>query len=95
MATGDTTQGSLCLELGAETICGTLADERGNERRFWGWLELSGALEELRGIDAGAGAPMFTKLPPSTTNQPHPLESPPCLARGGPGSREPNPYGDP
>jgi hypothetical protein len=68
MATGDTTQVLLCLELGAETIRGTLADERGNEWRFWGWLELSGVLDELRGVDAGA--PMFTKPRRSTRNQP-------------------------
>jgi hypothetical protein len=42
----------LRLDLATETISGTLADEHGDERPFWGWLELSGALEELRGANA-------------------------------------------
>ena len=46
--TRQTTLVTLCLDLGTHTIRGTLADEQGNERPFWGWLELSGALDELR-----------------------------------------------
>jgi hypothetical protein len=42
----------LRLDLATETISGTLADAQGDERPFWGWLELSGALDELRGADA-------------------------------------------
>jgi hypothetical protein len=52
MPTGHTTLVTLRLELGANTIRGRLADEHGNERPFWGWLELSGALDELRGANA-------------------------------------------
>lgn len=44
---------SLRLELGTETISGTLQDERGLERAFWGWLELSAALDQTRGVDSG------------------------------------------
>jgi hypothetical protein len=51
MATPDTTHVTLGLALGADTIRGTLADDHGNERAFWGWLELSRALDELRGAD--------------------------------------------
>jgi hypothetical protein len=71
MATGDTTQVTLYLAVGAETIHGTLADEHGNERPFWGWLELSGALDELRAGDAfpegGATTPGWES--PTETNQ--------------------------
>jgi hypothetical protein len=44
----ETTLVTLRVDLATETISGTLADERGDERPFWGWLELSGALDELR-----------------------------------------------
>jgi hypothetical protein len=30
-----------------------LSDAQGNERPFWGWLKPSGALDEIRGADAG------------------------------------------
>ena len=42
---------TLRLDLATETISGTLADEQGDQRPFWGWLELSGALEELRAAE--------------------------------------------
>lgn len=48
----ETTLVTLRLDLATETISGTLADEQGDQRPFWGWLELSGALDELRGGDA-------------------------------------------
>jgi hypothetical protein len=44
---------TLRLKLGTETISGTLEDLRGGERPFWGWLELSAALDQTRGIDPG------------------------------------------
>ena len=50
--TAETTLVTLRLDLATETISGTLADAQGDERPFWGWLELSGALEELRGAEA-------------------------------------------
>jgi hypothetical protein len=43
---------TLRLDLATDTISGTLADERGNERPFWGWLELSTALDETRDSDS-------------------------------------------
>jgi hypothetical protein len=46
---------TLRLDRATETISGTLADERGDERPFWGWLELSTALDETRDIDWGHG----------------------------------------
>jgi hypothetical protein len=48
----ETTLVTLRLDLATETISGTLADEQGDERPFWGWLELSGALDEPRGAAA-------------------------------------------
>jgi hypothetical protein len=39
----------LRLDLATETISGTLGGKCGDERPFWGWLELSAALDELRG----------------------------------------------
>jgi hypothetical protein len=42
---------TLRLDRGAETISGTLEDEGGLERPFWGWLELSAALDRSRSID--------------------------------------------
>ena len=42
----------LRLDLATETISGTLADEQGDERPFWGWLELSGALDDICSADA-------------------------------------------
>jgi hypothetical protein len=50
-ATAETALVTLRLDLGTETIRGTLTDDRNRERPFWGWLELSGALDESRGID--------------------------------------------
>jgi hypothetical protein len=50
----DTASVTLRLERGSETISGTLQDERGVERRFWGWLELSAALDETRGVESGS-----------------------------------------
>lgn len=50
--TAVTTRLTLRLDLATETVSGTLADEQGDERPFWGWLELSGALDELRGAHA-------------------------------------------
>ena len=47
----ETTLVTLRLDLATETISGTLADEQGDQRPFWGWLELSGALDELRGAE--------------------------------------------
>jgi hypothetical protein len=44
---------TLRLELGAETISGTFKDQHGGERPFWGWLELSAALDQARGVDPG------------------------------------------
>lgn len=44
---------TLRLDRATETISGTLADERGDERPFWGWLELSTALDDTRDIDWG------------------------------------------
>jgi hypothetical protein len=38
----------LRLDPGTETISGTLEDSRGRARPFWGWLELSAALDEAR-----------------------------------------------
>jgi hypothetical protein len=67
MPSGDTTLVTLRLELGANTIRGRLADEHGNERPFWGWLELSGALDELRGVRLDDPA---TTLPARDANQP-------------------------
>jgi hypothetical protein len=46
--------------LGAETINGTFKDQHGGERPFWGWLELSGALDEVRGADARLQDPATT-----------------------------------
>jgi hypothetical protein len=43
---------TLRLDLATDTISGTLADERGDERPFWGWLELSTALDETRDLDS-------------------------------------------
>jgi hypothetical protein len=40
---------TLCLDLGTETITGTLEAGDGAERPFWGWLELSDTLDEARG----------------------------------------------
>lgn len=45
---------TLCLERGSETISGTYDDEDGVEHRFWGWLELSAALDTTRGVDSGS-----------------------------------------
>jgi len=56
----ETTLVTLRLDLSSETISGTLADERGHERPFWGWLELSGALDELRAADARLDHPATT-----------------------------------
>ena len=50
--TAETTLVILRFDLATETISGTLEDELGDERPFWGWLELSGALEELSGAEA-------------------------------------------
>jgi len=47
----DTTLVTLRLVSATDTISGTVADEHGDERAFWGWLELSGALDELRGAE--------------------------------------------
>ena len=47
--TAETAVVTLRLDLGTETISGTLANERGSERPFWGWLELSAALDLTRG----------------------------------------------
>jgi hypothetical protein len=47
----------LRLDRATPTISGTLGGEHGDERPFWGWLELSTALDELRGAYApGQGA---------------------------------------
>ena len=64
--TRQTTLVTLCLDLGAQTICGTLADEQGNERPFWGLLELSGALDELRAarLDGSRSGSGLSRLPP-------------------------------
>jgi hypothetical protein len=56
----ETTLVTLRLALATETISGTLEDEQGDERSFWGWLELSGALDELRGADAHLERPATT-----------------------------------
>jgi hypothetical protein len=50
--TAETTFVILRLDLATETISGTLEDKQGDERPFWGWLDLSGALEELSGAEA-------------------------------------------
>jgi hypothetical protein len=44
---------TLRLDRCSETISGTFETERGVERRFWGWLELSAALDQTRGVDPG------------------------------------------
>ena len=49
----DTARVILRLGRGGEAISGTFADEHGVERSFWGWLELSAALDRTRGVDAG------------------------------------------
>jgi hypothetical protein len=41
---------TLRLDVGTETITGTVATEQSAERRFWGWLELSEALDAVRGV---------------------------------------------
>lgn len=46
---GETVVVTLRLDLGTETISGTLVNEGGSERPFWGWLELSAALDLTRG----------------------------------------------
>jgi hypothetical protein len=51
-----TTVVTLRLDLGTDPISGTLANQHGSERPFWGWLELSGALDELRGAYGGPEA---------------------------------------
>jgi hypothetical protein len=56
----ETTVVSLRLDLATETISGTLADEQGRERPFWGWLELSAALDERRCEDARLDDPAPT-----------------------------------
>ena len=43
---------TLRLELGTETISGTVEHQDGGERPFWGWLELSAALDRTRGVDS-------------------------------------------
>jgi hypothetical protein len=48
----ETTLVTLRLDLATATISGTLADEQGDERPFWGWLEFSEALDEIRGAEA-------------------------------------------
>ena len=65
--TANTTLVTLRLDLATETISGTLADEQGDERPFWGWLEFSGALDELRGADAPLEDPGATLEPGSET----------------------------
>ena len=49
----DTALVTLRLDRASETISGTFEDELGVERRFWGWLELSAALDDTRGVDSG------------------------------------------
>lgn len=44
---------TLRLDRGSETISGTFEDEHGVERGFWGWLELSAALDQTRGVASG------------------------------------------
>jgi hypothetical protein len=46
---------TLRLERGSETISGTFEDELGVERPFWGWLELSAALDAKRSVESGSG----------------------------------------
>jgi hypothetical protein len=46
-----TAQVTVRLDLATETISGTVADGQGSERPFWGWLELSAVLDQMRGID--------------------------------------------
>jgi hypothetical protein len=41
---------TLRLDLGAETISGTLDDGSRGELLFWGWLELSDRLDEVGGV---------------------------------------------
>jgi hypothetical protein len=52
----DTALVTLRLERGCHTISGTLNDEDGVERRFWGWLELSAALDRARGAEPAAAS---------------------------------------
>ena len=49
---GRTALVTLRLNRGTETISGTFATERGEEQPFWGWIELSTALDETRGLGA-------------------------------------------
>ena len=44
---------TLRLELGTDTISGTVEHQGGGEQPFWGWLELSAALDRTRGVDPG------------------------------------------
>jgi hypothetical protein len=46
-----TTRVTLRLDRDTETISGTLAEAHGDERPFWGWLDLSAELDRIRAID--------------------------------------------
>ena len=50
---------TLELERGADPIQGRIGCPDGTYQPFWGWLELSGALDELRCADG----PMFSETP--------------------------------
>ncbi len=43
---------TLHLDLGTETITGTMETGDGAKRPFWGWVELSNGLDEARGAKA-------------------------------------------
>jgi hypothetical protein len=44
----ETTLVTLRLDVATDTISGTLTTAAQDEQPFWGWLELSEALDELR-----------------------------------------------
>ena len=52
------------LELGTEPICGSLRPERGEPRRFCGWLELASALEALAHPAVALELPSADERPP-------------------------------
>lgn len=65
-STAETALVILRLDLGTETISGTFEDEGGAERPFWGWLELSAALDRRRGHETERPGPPFRRnSPPS------------------------------
>lgn len=68
-STAETALVTLRLDLGTETISGTFEDEGGAERPFWGWLELSAALDRRRGHETGA-CDRIRPRPPFRRNSP-------------------------